>query len=77
MPSSMTRFVDANMKATAATKWAPFMTRARAAARAANEQDDDAAPKTVARETLLASGSPRYGVSRPFGTNAWIMALTE
>ena len=52
IPSSMTRLVEANMKATAAMKWAPFRTSARAAASAANEHEDEAAPKTVASDTL-------------------------
>ena len=59
MPSSMTRFVEANMNATAAMKCAPFITSERAAASAANEQDEDAAPNSVASETLRKSGSPR------------------
>ena len=69
MPSSMTRFVDANMNATALTKCAPFATRERAAARAAKEQDEDAAPKRVDSPMLCASGAPTYFVSRALGTN--------
>ncbi len=57
-PSSITRLVEANMKATAATKWAPLRTSERAAASAANEHDDEAAPNTVASDTLLKPGSP-------------------
>ncbi len=77
MPSSMTRFVEANMNATAATKCAPLRTRERAAARAANEHEDEAAPKAVARETLWKSGAPIWRVSLSFGTKAWIMPLTK
>ena len=49
------------MKATAATKWVPFMTRARAAARAAMEQEELMVPNAVAvaKLTLLASVPPR------------------
>ncbi len=77
IPSSMTKLVEANMKATAATKWAPFSTRARAAARAAKEQEEETAPKIVERETLLRLGLPMYCDSRSLGTKAWIMALTK
>jgi hypothetical protein len=65
------------MKATAATKCAPFITSARAAARAAKEQEELMAPKAVARPTLFKSTLPRYGVSLPLGTNACIMALIK
>ena len=56
--SSITRLVDANIKATAATKWMPLSTKARAAASAAKEQDEDAAPKSVAIDILLRFALP-------------------
>ena len=77
MPNSMTRLVEANIKATAATKWAPFTISALAVAKAAKEQDELIAPNNVARLTLFVPALPKYGVSFPLGTNAWIMALIK
>src|SRR3984957_13765802 len=57
-PSSKTRLVDANSKMTAFPSVEPFRNRVRATATAAYEQDEDAAPKTVASAT-------DFGVSRP------------
>lgn len=54
----MTRFVEANMNATAEMKWAPFKKSNLAAASAAKEHDEDAEPNTVAIDMLLRSGSP-------------------
>jgi hypothetical protein len=76
MPSSITRLVEANMNATAATKCAPLSTRLRAAARAAKEHELDMAPNTVASPMLRGVAFPSRGARRAFGTNAWIMALT-
>ncbi len=50
-PSSMTRFVDANMKIIDVTKSAPFWNSDFAIAAAAYEQLDDAIPKPAARAT--------------------------
>ncbi len=50
-PSSMTRFVDANMKTIAETKSAPFWNSDFAIAEAAYEQLDDTMPKLEARAT--------------------------
>src|SRR6056297_3336539 len=77
IPSSITRFVEANINATPAIKCAPFLMRARAAASAAKEQEDEAAPKNVDSEMLFRSPSPMYRVSFPFGTNAWIIPDTK
>ena len=65
------------MKATAVIKWAPFCTRALAAAKAAKEHDEEAAPKTVASETLLTSAFPMWAESFSLGTKAWIIALIK
>src|SRR6266480_651667 len=59
MPSSITRFVDANMKIIALTKSAPFWNSDFAIAVAAYEQLDDTMPKPVARATGLAPWAPR------------------
>ena len=61
MPSSMTRFVDANSNAIAAVKSAPFRKMERASATAAYEHDDEAAPRPQAspRERRESSGSSR------------------
>ena len=77
IPSSITRLVEANMNATAAIKCAPFFTKARAAANAAKEQEEEAAPKNVLKEMLLKSASPIYLVILPFGTKACIMPETK
>jgi hypothetical protein len=53
------------------------MTRDRAVASAAKEQEELMVPKEVAKPTLLASDPPKYGVSLPFGTKACIMALIK
>jgi hypothetical protein len=53
------------------------MTRERAVASAAKEQEELMVPKAAAKPTLLASGPPKYGVSLPFGINACIMALIK
>ena len=49
IPSSTTRFVDANMKTIELTKSAPRWKSVFAIADAAYEHDDEAAPKSVAR----------------------------
>jgi hypothetical protein len=65
------------MKATAAIKCAPFLTSYRAAAKAAKEQDEEAAPKKVDSEILFRSASPIYLVSSFLGTKACIIQLTK
>jgi hypothetical protein len=75
IPSSMTRFVEANINATTAVKCAPFLNSALAAASAANEHDEFAAPNAVDIEMLLAPGFPTIGVRRDFGTKACIIPL--
>jgi len=77
MPSSITRLVEANIKATAATKCAPFSNKDRAVARAAKEHEEDIAPNNVDKERLLKSRAPMYGVNRRLETKAWIIALTK
>jgi len=64
------------MKATATMKWAPFITKERAAARAAKEQDDEMLPNPVESAMLLNETSPSCLVNRALGTKTWIMALT-
>ena len=53
MPSSMTRFVEANMKIIAVTKSAPFWNSDLPIADAAYEHDDDTMPSPLARVTAL------------------------
>ncbi len=57
-PSSTTRLVEAISKVIAAVKLAPLRNRDRARATAAYEHDDDAAPKPVARASVLGRSSP-------------------
>src|SRR5919197_1366735 len=61
IPSSTTRFVDANSKAVAAVKSAPRRKSERASATAAYEHDDDAAPRphAIPSERGESSGSRR------------------
>ena len=51
IPSSRTRFVDANMKMSAVVRSAPFWNSDFAIAVAAYEQDDDAMPSPLALAT--------------------------
>src|SRR2546429_3831169 len=73
-PSSHTRFVEANWKASEVAAEAPFAKSERAIAIAAYEQEDDAAPRPVA----LAIGMkplPESALSiRRRGTHAWTIA---
>jgi hypothetical protein len=69
-PSSQTRFVEANWKASADAAEAPFSKRDFAIATAAYEHDEDAAPSTVARASG-ATPSPASARSiRARGTHA-------
>src|SRR5215510_13940374 len=70
MPSSITRFVEANWKAIAAVKFAPLRKIDRANATAAYEQDDEAAPKPQATEIDFAESSGRSLVISRFETTA-------
>ena len=70
MPSSITRFVEANSNAIAAVKSAPLRTMDRASAVAAYEHDDEATPSphAIVSERGESSGSSR--VISPFDTTA-------
>jgi hypothetical protein len=59
IPSSKTRFVEANWKAIAALKSAPLRKRERASATAAYEQEDEVAPRPV--PTAIDRGQPCAG----------------
>src|SRR5207247_4567716 len=61
IPSSITRFVEANWNAIAAVKSAPLRKSERASATAAYEHDDEAAPRPDATASVLgeSSGSSR------------------
>ena len=61
IPSSITRFVEANSNAIAAVKSAPLRNKERASATAAYEHDDEAAPRPVARHNERGESS---GISR-------------
>ena len=58
-PSSKTRLVEANSNTIAAWKLAPLRNSDRAIATAAYEQDDDAAPRSVANPRLRGESEPR------------------
>jgi hypothetical protein len=72
-PSSQTRFVEANWKASAVIAEAPLAKSERAIAIAAYEQEDEAAPSPVA----FAIGAKPVPDSAPSirarGTQAWTM----
>ena len=71
MPSSITRFVEANSNAIAAVKSAPFRKIERASATAAYEQEDDAAPSSVAMLKERGESSGRSRVISDLETTAW------
>src|ERR1700744_741844 len=73
-PSSHTRLVEANWKASALTAEAPLTNKERAIATAAYEHDDEAAPSTVAREVGPAPDPPNVRSIRSRGTHAWTIA---
>ena len=78
MPSSMTRLVEANMKATAAKKWATCMIRVRAEDNPAKEQDELMAPTTLPGFHFSRQGSQVAGRgSLPLGRTASITALMK
>ena len=69
-PSSQTRLVEANWKASAAAAEAPFWNSDLAIAIAAYEHDDDAAPRAVARTTGLDALAASARSIRSRGTHA-------
>src|SRR5439155_101024 len=74
IPSSMTRFVDANSKAMAAVKLAPLRKIERASATAAYEHEDDAAPRQAAIISVRDESSGRSRLISDFETTAWTIA---
>src|SRR2546428_14094650 len=74
IPSSITRFVDANSKAIAAVKLAPFRNRDRASATAAYEQEDDAAPRPQAIASVRSEPSASSRVISDFEPTPWTAA---
>ena len=73
MPSSITRFVDANSNAMAAVKSAPFWKIERAIATAAYEHDDDAAPSPDATRIVRGDASGRSLAISRLETTAWTL----
>ena len=73
-PSSQTKFVDANWKASIAPADAPFSKSDLPMATAAYEQDEDAAPRPVAQASGRAPSSDRAASMRCRGTHAWTIA---
>jgi hypothetical protein len=57
IPSSITKFVEANWSAIAAVKFAPFRNNDRASATAAYEHDDEAAPRAEAMASVRGESS--------------------
>src|SRR6058998_209562 len=74
IPSSMTRFVDANSKVMAAVKLAPLRKIDRASATAAYEHEDDAAPRPEAISSVRVESSGRSRLIADFETTAWTIA---
>src|SRR5205823_11737224 len=70
IPSSITRFVEANSKAIAAVKFAPLRKIDRASATAAYEQDDEAAPSPQAMARVRGESSGSRRVISCFDTTA-------
>ena len=73
-PSSQTRFVDANWKASAALADAPFSKSDLAIATAAYEQDEEAAPRPVAQASGLGPSPDNADSMRCRGTHACTIA---
>src|SRR5256884_4791048 len=73
-PSSKTRLVEANSKTMAAGKLAPLRKSERAIATAAYEQDDDAAPRSVAIPRLRGESDPRVRATALRETRVCTMA---
>src|SRR5438445_10394729 len=74
IPSSMTRFVDANSKAMAAVKLAPLRKIDRASDTAAYEHQDDAAPRPEAISSVRGESSGRSRLISDFETTACTIA---
>src|SRR3954454_5610857 len=70
-PSSQTRLVEANWKASDAAADAPFWKSDFAIAIAAYEQDDEAAPRPVAQPIGLGPPPAIADSMRSRGTHAW------
>src|SRR5205823_4156257 len=70
IPSSITRFVEANWNAIAAVKSAPLRKSERASATDAYEQDDDAAPRPEAIASVFGESSGRSRRISRFDTTA-------
>lgn len=64
------------MKARASRQWARLKSSERAVESAANEQEEEMAPKREARPIPEALPSPSAAVRLRFGTKTWIIALT-
>src|SRR5947209_20573454 len=71
MPSSITRFVEANSNAIDAVKFAPLRKRERARATAAYEHEDDAAPNPHATASERGESSGNSLLISDFDTTAW------
>jgi hypothetical protein len=76
-PSSMTRFVEANMKIIDVVKSAPFWDSDFAIAVAAYEHDDDTTPSPLARVTAPARWSPRTRCISPGDPKACTAPASE
>jgi hypothetical protein len=74
IPSSMTRLVLAISNTIAEVKLAPLRSSDRASATAAYEHEDDAAPRPVARVSVLGLSSPSMRVIVCRRTRAWTIA---
>ena len=70
IPSSITRFVDANWNAIEAVKSAPFLNSDRESATAAYEHDEEAAPRPHAIPSERGESSGRSLRISPFETTA-------
>ena len=72
--TSIASLVDANMKASALVRAAPFVNRLRVADRAANEQEEEAKPSSMASPSCGGVPEPsRFAASRR-ETNTWMPA---
>ncbi len=73
-PSSHTRLVEANWKASALAALAPFWNSDLPIATAAYEHDDDAAPRPVAQPIDFGPPPLSARSTRSRGTHAWTIA---
>jgi hypothetical protein len=74
--TSMGRFVEANMKASALVSAAPLVNRLRVAERAANEHDDEAKPRTMATPNWRGDPSPRWRAACRREMKTWMTEET-